>query len=154
MALANFESYIVPEPNSGCWLWTGAISKAGYGSIATYKDGKTGHIYAHRQSFEMASKTSIPKGLCVLHKCDVRCCVNPDHLFLGTLADNIRDMDSKGRRVNMPSLGEKHGRAKLTNIQTDEIRDSNDSGVSLAEKYGVSTTTISKIRRKKTRIKS
>lgn len=80
---------------SECILWEGYIRPDGYGQVTrNHKNG-----LAHRASW-VASCGPIPKGMCVLHKCDVRACVNPQHLFLGTHADNVHDMDAKGRRVN------------------------------------------------------
>lgn len=79
---------IIPEPNSGCWIWLGHVSKDGYGKI--------GHDFAHRRLFE-EFKSRIPAGLHVLHRCDTPICVNPAHLFLGDRFDNMRDMVRKGR---------------------------------------------------------
>lgn len=92
---ARIEAYSIPEPNSGCWLWLARVSPNGYGS--TNVDGRdTG---AHRASY-LAFNGPIPSGLHVLHRCDVPLCVNPDHLWLGTNADNVRDMVAKGRHRN------------------------------------------------------
>lgn len=77
---------------SGCWLWTASKSRTGYG-LASYK-GKT--WLAHRASWT-ATNGAIPEGKLVLHKCDVRACINPDHLFLGSYKDNMDDMYRKGR---------------------------------------------------------
>ena len=76
-----------------CWLWTAGLGTDGYGSIGVSR----GAVRAHRVSWEIAFG-AIPSGLCVLHKCDVRTCVNPSHLFLGTTQDNTADMVSKGRQ--------------------------------------------------------
>ncbi len=75
-----------------CWIWTGGKNKKGYGA-ATY-GGKTWRV--HRLAW-LLSKGAIPDGLFVCHRCDVRVCCNPDHLFLGTNQDNMADMRAKGR---------------------------------------------------------
>lgn len=94
-AVARFEAKYIPEPNSGCWLWLGPVKigrRQGYGQFTL--EGKT--VGAHRAAWRLFRGT-IPDGLFVCHKCDVRTCVNPDHLFLGTHVDNMVDMESKGR---------------------------------------------------------
>ena len=85
----------VATAESGCWLWTGAKKPNGYGNLTWV--GKT--LIAHRASY-MAFHGPIPEGMNVCHHCDTPSCVNPAHLFLGNQADNIADMDAKGRRVN------------------------------------------------------
>jgi predicted XRE-type DNA-binding protein len=76
----------------GCWLWRGAVAKTGYGQASF--NGRT--IAAHRASWQR-ERGAIPTGMLVLHKCDVRDCVRPSHLFLGTHKDNMADMYAKGR---------------------------------------------------------
>lgn len=91
----------------------------------------------------------IPKGLCVLHRCDNRPCLNPDHLFLGTKRENSRDMSEKGRTGVTDRAGEKHGESKLTDVAVREIRSSKEKGRSLAAKFGVSESAVSLVRRGK-----
>ncbi len=79
----------------GCWEWTGARSAKGYGRLTAGRRGD-GYLRTHRLSFELAYGP-VPDGLFVLHRCDNPPCVRPDHLFLGTKSDNMRDAVSKGR---------------------------------------------------------
>lgn len=97
-------------------------------------------LSAHRVSYEQVHG-DIPTGLCVCHKCDVRQCVNPTHLFLGTDKDNHDDCVAKRRHA----FGSRMGTAKLTENQVTAIRRSDLSGRQLALQYGVSPTTISEI---------
>ena len=78
-----------------CWLWVGAKDTGGYGLICD-RIGREGNVSTHRLAWELKNGP-IPFGLCVLHRCDIRNCVNPAHLFLGTIADNNRDCVAKGR---------------------------------------------------------
>lgn len=80
-------SRCIPEPNSGCWLWLGAVSQKGYGVIGLGGrfQGQTG---AHRLSYEI-HKGPIAAGLTIDHKCRVRCCINPDHLECVSLVENV-----------------------------------------------------------------
>ena len=130
-----------------CWPWIGS-TRHGYGQI--YHDGKQ----------EVASRISwrlhfgvIPDGMFVLHHCDNRACVNPDHLFLGTQRDNLADMRCKGRGFVLSSRrGSEHGMAKLNERQVRAIRDllaSGRKGKELARQYGVTPTLISFIKNRK-----
>ena len=87
---ARFDAKYIPEPMSGCWLWTAALTTAGYGMIGTQSDdGEQIEEYAHRVSYRRF-KGPIPDGLAIDHKCRVRCCVNPDHLEVVTIGENVR----------------------------------------------------------------
>ena len=94
MSDARFWENVMPEPNSGCWLWIGAWSNAGRAAASRYGQhlGEGAHRFAYR-TFVGA----IPGGVHVLHRCDIGPCVNPRHLFLGTAVDNATDMLAKGR---------------------------------------------------------
>ena len=85
---------ISPEPNSGCWLWTGACSRNGYARL--------GQAYAHRLIYE-AEKGPIPAGLDIDHLCSVRCCVNPDHLEAVTRSENLRRRKRLNLRIVQPA---------------------------------------------------
>lgn len=131
------------DPNGGCWLWSGA-QKNGYGHIIM-PGGKT--TSTHRAMYE-AAKGAIPEGLCVCHKCDVRACVNPDHLWLGTHADNAADKEAKGRG-NQPR-GERNCKAKMSEAKVSELRSLRASGAllkDLSERFGITTATVSKAAR-------
>jgi hypothetical protein len=147
----RFEKHHIPEPNSGCWIWMGHIPDGGYGQFRI--DPKASRaIPAHRASWEI-HRGPIPTGLIVCHHCDNRACVNPDHLFIGTYTDNMRDASRKGRmnwkpgeRRNLP-IGSAHHSAKINEIDVAAIRASKERGIALAKRYGLAPTTISKIRR-------
>lgn len=84
----------IQKDESGCWLWAGSKNGRGYGEI--WKDGRK--EMAHRVSW-MIHRGPIPIGVQALHKCDIPACVNPDHLFLGSQSDNIKDAIVKGRVI-------------------------------------------------------
>lgn len=157
-ALKRFESRISPEPNSGCWLWTGAHDGRLYGQI--FVNGRL--LRAHRFSWEV-HHGPIPAGAHVCHKCDTPACVNPDHLFIGSAADNMRDAARKGRNgmQRHPSrsrivenrgtlIGDQHPNSKLTAQQVAEIRRLHALGTSqraLARIFPVSAGHIANITR-------
>lgn len=135
----RFERQFVPEPTSGCWLWTGALNTQGYGMIGVGKK----QPLAHRVSWQLF-KGQIPDRLCVLHRCDNPVCVNPEHLFLGTKKDNAVDMFVKGRAPDR--RGSKHHNSKLTDADIVRIRTSKLSGAEMARELGVRSATVSGIR--------
>lgn len=93
---AYFETRVAPDLNSGCWLWAGCLNQDGYGRVGMKRAGRVKMVAAHRLSYE-AFHGPIDAGLWVLHKCDTPTCVNPNHLFLGDVKDNMADCSRKGR---------------------------------------------------------
>lgn len=138
----NFQSaplevrfWALVQKTEGCWLWVGARTGP-YGKILLWTGPGTPRRYrrAHRVVWEL-THGPIPAGLLVCHRCDTPLCVNPDHLFLGTDADNRRDCANKGRVAKQ----------KLRQADLDEIRSSSLSCKELTEKYGVSGVHIRRI---------
>lgn len=131
-----------------CWLWTGYTSVTGYGEISS--NGKK--VRTHRFAWECVHG-KIHDGLHVLHKCDIRNCVNPDHLSLGTHQQNMLDRLERGR--NFGQKGALNGNSKLTQKDADEIRKlykrgkggikSEFSTIGLAKRYGVGSNAIGDI---------
>jgi hypothetical protein len=135
----RFDRQVMPEPNTGCWFWTGSISTRGYGKC--YYNGH--HDLAHRVSWQI-HRGSIGDGLFVCHTCDEPSCVNPDHLFLGAPKDNTQDMMAKGRNSGRfkDKKGSQHPLAKLTEEAVRAARSSDLSNGALARKYGVHVATL------------
>ena len=152
---------------SGCHEWTGCVEKDGYGRIAIEairkEDGKISVVKmrANRLAYELAYGP-IPDGMLVCHTCDNRRCVNPEHLFLGTPADNSADMARKGRAASgerngnsrskgNAATGERNGNSKLTDKERVMIENLKESGMlqrEVAEMFGVSKGNIGRIWRK------
>ena len=133
----RFWAMVDRQGDADCWLWTGQLSANGYGKIKT-SDGSIG---VHRVAWQL-HYGSIPNGTFVCHKCDVRNCVNPDHLFLGEHADNMRDMALKGRQ----SKGQKVHSAILSPSQVREIQAAEGIYREIGNRYGVSVSTVCDIK--------
>lgn len=116
---AQFDAFVWPEPNSGCWLWGGSCDHRGYAQIRV-----TGKVlrYASHVSLEMAGRP-VPAGHYACHHCDNPACVNPDHLFVGTPKDNAQDMIRKGRHSPPPvRAGASNPRAVISETEAVEIK--------------------------------
>lgn len=137
----RFHAGINKDESSGCWLWKKATCSRGYGAIQLGV-GVTGK--AHRVSWELF-RGPIPDGAFVLHKCDVRNCCNPEHLFIGDHDDNMRDMVSKGRS---PS-GSRNRNAKLGADQVSRVLSDSRPATVVGPEMGVHPETIRRIRMKK-----
>lgn len=134
-----------------CWPWVGKSRLSGYGFIGRGGRG-TGKLLAHRAAWEV-TYGPIPDsdeyhGTVVRHTCDNRLCCNPQHLALGTQADNVRDMDVRGGRRTVARNGEAHHNARFTEADIRYIRSSPKRNVDLAKEYGVQRAVISGIRRR------
>lgn len=97
----RFDEKYIPEPFSGCWLWTGSLDGNGYGLI--FANGRSHH--AARIAWLLKHGEEVPKDLYACHRCDIRSCVNPDHIFLGTNSDNMMDAIKKGRKKYRSGFG-------------------------------------------------
>ena len=158
LTITTVDRFLSRVDRSGsCWQWTGGLDKDGYGILA----GSFGEQRrAHRVAYELANDAP-PGDLTVCHKCDNRKCVRPEHLFLGTAADNVADMMTKGRhraasgnengsRTKPQNLrrGVDHGIAKLNDTAVRDIRKAIAAGQSkrsIARQYGVGASAIHKI---------
>ena len=141
-----FREKYLPDPQTGCWVWKASFMKTGYGQFNP-RNGKT--VTAHRFSYQL-HKGEIPKGLFVCHTCDNRACVNPKHLWLGTNAENLKDMREKGRAKYNPPIGERNHSAKITEKQAAEIFKSKLPVRKLAERFKLSEAAIHAIQTGKT----
>jgi len=132
------------EKTNTCWIFKGPRNGSGYGSfLVTRNRGQKRTEMAHRVSWELFYGV-ISSKLCVLHRCDNRICVNPEHLFLGTHKDNTQDCIAKGRFVNPPH---NHSNRKLSLFEVQQIQElyARGNGRILAKQFGVSQQTISSI---------
>jgi len=123
-----------------CWPWLAATKQGGYGRIS----GERGEPQlSHRVAYKLAVGT-IPDGLVVCHRCDNPSCVNPSHLYLGTQADNLCDMRSKGR--GNPPRGSRHPKARLTEELARAIRHDPRSHRQIARELGIGKSTIGMVK--------
>ncbi len=134
------EDNSIPEPNSGCWLWMGALTGAGYGQI------RIGRVWlAHRLSYVLAHGEILSSAPVIRHRCDNTACVNPDHLVAGTTKDNGQDTATRGRT----NRGSARWNAKLKEADIPAIREALAKGISIeqvARTYGVNSRAITVVR--------
>lgn len=134
-----------------CWMWCGTRKSNGYGMFGA--DWRR-PCHAHRYSWALANGQAPPSDMMVCHRCDNRACVNPEHLFLGTAADNVADMYAKGRARKAPRPGESNPRATLTDAQVAEVRQRYAAGgvtqQELADEYETSRGAIGNAVRNRT----
>lgn len=139
----RFWNKIEKQNENGCWIWKGYKDVNGYGHVTIHKP-RTAMV--HRVMWELTFG-KIPAGLLVCHECDNPACCNPAHLFLGTHAENMKDMFAKKRRPTMSFKGSAHPRAKLTEEQVVEIRACR--GVvnykEVMKKYGIGRSSVYRI---------
>ncbi len=142
--LARLMHYLAPDLNGGCWLWAGSLT-SGYG-VLNFRGRRQ---RAHRLMWEIANGP-IPPDRELCHKCDVRACFRPDHLFVGTRSDNMLDASRKGR-LRIPNLaGEDCATATISWEAARAIRKDTGAIIDIAVRHGVSVSIASRIRRNKT----
>jgi hypothetical protein len=129
------------QQSNGCIIWLGAKA-SGYGQF--FWRGKV--ISAHRAAWQAENQSEIAKGMMICHRCDNRACINPDHLFVGTAAQNSRDMVEKERQAK----GESVGNAKLNRDSVLEIRNASGTISGIARQFGISRRNVRFIRQRKT----
>jgi hypothetical protein len=133
--------------DTGCWEWQGRLNQNGYGRFTF--SGKH-DVLVHREIYRIFNPWKSVEGMVVCHMCDNRLCINPDHLFLGTPADNVLDMVVKGRQKGGGQKGSGNGSSKLTEARVSLIKKYIGSGkkaADIAKTFGVSVWTIYDIRK-------
>jgi len=157
----KFWSRVEIKADHECWIWKGPTFERGYGQTSVARRFTT---KAHRMAYMIATNRFIPAGMFICHRCDNPPCVNPSHLFVGTVQDNANDMKKKRRgtigeksvrRTNpeKTARGERHGNAKLNENKVVEMRSEYAAGGTsfpkVARKYGIDTSTAYAIIKRK-----
>jgi len=138
----RFWDKVAKIPFHECWEWVGGRNKSGYGTIGF--GGWRGPVTTSNRAAWILAHGSIPPGMMVLHHCDNRLCVNPDHLWLGTAADNAHDMVNKNRQAR----GVRNAKTKLSELDVPVIRRLREEGLSalkIARRYGLGESTVRQI---------
>lgn len=147
----RYEDRISPEPNTGCWLWTGAVASHGYGCVNSKPHGTS---LAHRAVYQEHNSVRLSSSDLLLHSCDNSMCVNPSHLRVGTHSDNSKDRERRRRghhttKPNAQVRGARHGRRKLGIYEVMLARSMwacrEFSQRQIAKEVGVSQTAVSDI---------
>ena len=150
----RFLSKIPKESINKCWEWKGSINSSGYGVINEYgRKGK--RKYAHRVAWEYFNNKKIPKrsvyhGGVIMHMCDNRKCVNPNHLVLGTQKENVQDMINKGRKVITAIKGCKHHNTQINEEIAKGIFLEQGVYRNIAKKYSCTVAVVKGIKGRKT----
>ena len=139
------------KADSGCIIWTGAVSRNGYGKFRLPDGPQDAHVVAWRLA---NGGISVPVGSLIMHACDCRLCVNPEHLSTGTSSDNMTDAHRDGRGEEFVSRGEDRPNAVLTEALVISLRaeyaSGSISGRKLAEKHGISYEAVKSMLQRKT----
>lgn len=141
----RFWRFVDKKSDDECWEWLGSKRPNGYGQISRPTRKESG-VSAHRYSWELANKSTIPENMVVMHSCDNPSCVNPNHLSIGTHQENALDMIRKGRNRVVAPKGEWNGKSILTEEMVKEIRSSTLSHAALGRKLGVSPNCVRGVR--------
>lgn len=146
---ARFYSKAV-KAETGCMIWTGAVQRNGYGAFKIDRHKIDAHVVSWRIS---QGGIAVPLGNLIMHTCDLRCCVNPEHLQLGTVSENMKHAHEDGRGEHFKSQGEDHYNAKLTEdivrLLRSEYASGQISGRQLADKHGLNYDNVKSVLQRK-----
>lgn len=133
-----------PESDAGCWLWVGSRTRDGYGLVVVQRSMRRVAHLAHRIAWEMHNGP-IPDGACVCHRCDQPLCIRPDHLFLGTHTENMRDAAAKGRT-------HRQRKPRIPDTTRDAVRRESEAGATagqLVARHRIALVTVKRILRER-----
>lgn len=145
----RFWSKVDIRSKNECWNWIGGKNSPGYGRFRLPRQRKSEN--AHKFIYEWLFG-KVPKGMCVCHTCNNRACVNPRHLYCGTPSDNMKDRVKDGTQSGGANKGEKHHMNKFSKDTIDRVKTmllEGHSGKEISDKFGISRTHISRIKKGK-----